>query len=43
MKNTLKLWMTSVAAALASSPLAAQEAMSIDAKVNEAFASLTGP
>jgi AGCS family alanine or glycine:cation symporter len=43
MKNTLKLWMTSVAAALASSPLAAQEAMSIDAKVNEAFASMTGP
>ncbi len=43
MKNTLKLGMTSAAAALASSPVLAQEAMGIDAKVNEAFATMTGP
>jgi AGCS family alanine or glycine:cation symporter len=43
MKNSAKLWLTSVALTMATSPLAAQEAMSIDAKVNEAFANITGP
>ena len=43
MKTTLNTLLASAAVALISSPLAAQEAMSLDEKVNQAFASATGP
>ena len=43
MKNASKFWLTSVVAGMATSPLAAQEAMGIDEKINQAFASITGP
>jgi AGCS family alanine or glycine:cation symporter len=43
MTKASKFWLTSAFAAMASSPLVAQEAMGIDEKVNQAFASLTGP
>ena len=43
MKNSLNIWLTSAAAAIVASPLAAQEAIGIDEKVNQAFANVTGP
>ena len=43
MTNIIKTGMTAAAGALVSTPLVAQEAMSLDAKVNEVFANLTGP
>jgi len=43
MNHTLKILLGTTIAALASSPLAAQEAMGIDEKVNQIFATLTGP
>ena len=43
MKNFSKFGATAAIAAVAASPSIAQEAMSLDAKVNEAFASATGP
>ncbi|MEP4197300.1 MAG: alanine/glycine:cation symporter family protein [Aliishimia sp.] len=43
MKNTSKLWLTSAAVTMMSSPLLAQEAMGIDERVNQTFANLTGP
>ncbi|MCP4181798.1 MAG: alanine:cation symporter family protein [Hyphomicrobiales bacterium] len=43
MKNTTKFWLTSTLATLCASPLAAQETMGIDEKVNQVFSYLTGP
>ena len=43
MKINTKFWLTSLAATMMSSPLAAQEAAGIDQRVNEVFANLTGP
>jgi AGCS family alanine or glycine:cation symporter len=43
MKNSFKLGLATALATMASSPLAAQDAMTFDAKVNEVFANITGP
>ncbi len=43
MNNKSTFWLTSAVAAMVTNPLAAQDAMGIDEKVNQAFASLTGP
>ncbi|MDO6481365.1 alanine/glycine:cation symporter family protein [Shimia thalassica] len=43
MKNLSKTSLLAALTALVSSPLAAQEAMGIDEKVNQVFANLTGP
>ncbi len=43
MNTTFKFWLAGAAATLASTPLAAQEAIGIDEKVNQIFANLTGP
>ena len=43
MKNSPVFWLASAGAALATTPLAAQEAVGIDEKVNQVFADLTGP
>lgn len=37
-----KLWLATVTTAMAASPLAAQEAVSLDQKVNDVFAASTG-
>ena len=43
MKNYAKYWLAGTAIAFMTSPLAAQETVGIDQRVNEAFAKLTGP
>lgn len=43
MKTLSKYWLASAIAATVSTPLAAQEAASLDARVNEIFANVTGP
>ena len=43
MKTTSYYWLAAALAALAANPVAAQEAMSLDERVNQTFASLTGP
>ena len=43
MKKSYQLWAMTMAGAMMTSPLAAQEAMGIDEKVNQAFANATGP
>jgi AGCS family alanine or glycine:cation symporter len=42
MNNTLKIWLATAFAAMAASPLAAQEAVSLDQRVNDIFAASTG-
>jgi AGCS family alanine or glycine:cation symporter len=42
MNNLSKLWLATATAAMAASPLAAQEAVSLDQKVNDIFAASTG-
>jgi len=43
MKNSAKYWLASAAATATASPALAQEAMTLDQKVNEVFANFTGP
>ena len=43
MIRNANLWLAGAVAALLAAPVSAQEAMGIDAKVNEAFAAATGP
>ncbi|QJF51250.1 alanine/glycine:cation symporter family protein [Roseobacter ponti] len=43
MKHISKFWLGAAALGIFSTPLAAQEAMSVDQKVNEVFANFTGP
>ncbi|MFP7672961.1 alanine/glycine:cation symporter family protein [Marivita sp. S0852] len=43
MKKTSTFWLTALATAAATGPLAAQDAVGIDARVNEIFANTTGP
>ncbi len=43
MVTNTKLWATSAAAAVVASPALAQETQSLDARVNEVFANVTGP
>ncbi|PLS22596.1 alanine/glycine:cation symporter family protein [Neptunicoccus cionae] len=43
MKHPSKLWLGAALAAVAANPVFAQEAMSLDEKVNQTFAAFTGP